>query len=226
MTAPDAPEQNSRTERLSRGLADHLLAAGIDGHGKLPSATQAAAREATRGGDRDEIVGRLVSKHTAMAGAEGFVTGLGGFVTLPIAIPANIIGFYVIATRMTASIAAASGYDLNDHAVRSAVLVCLSGEDATDILRNVGLGGGGSRVTHQVLAGLPPSMLMVINKGVAFRLVTGLGKRSLSWLGRGVPLAGGVIGAGLDAILIRRIARIAREQFPPMTGVTVTAPGH
>jgi len=225
MTPPDANERHGRTERLTAGLAEHLLAAGIDGHGRLPSATEVASRAVARGGDHDAVVARIVNRHTALAGGEGFLTGLGGFVTLPIAIPANIIGFYVLATRMTASIAAASGYDVTDPVTRSAVLLCLSGEDANDILRGVGLGTGASHIAARAMSGLPPSVLMVVNKGVAFRLVTGIGKRSLAWLGRGVPLAGGVIGAGLDAVLIRRIAKIAREQFPPVADVGPTSTG-
>jgi hypothetical protein len=223
MTPPDANERQGRIERLTSGLAEHLLAAGIDGHGRLPSAAEVAEREVARGGDHDAVLARIVNRHTALAGGEGFVTGLGGIVTLPVAIPANIIGFYVLATRMTASIAAASGYDVSDPVTRSAVLLCLSGQDAGDIVRNVGLGTGGSHLATRALSGLPPSVLMVVNKGVAFRIVSGFGKRSLSWLGRGVPLAGGVIGAGIDAVLIRRIAKIAREQFPPVTNVATTS---
>jgi len=223
MTPPDASERQGRIERLTSGLAEHLLAAGVDGHGRLPSAADVAKREIARGGDHDAVVARIVNRHTALAGGEGFVTGLGGIVTLPVAIPANIIGFYVLATRMTASIAAASGYDVADPAVRSAVLLCLSGQDANDILRTVGLGTGGTHIATRALSGLPPSVLMVVNKGVAFRIMTQLGKRSLNWLGRGVPIAGGVIGAGLDAVLIRRIAKIAREQFPPVADTAATA---
>lgn len=222
MTSPDANGPRGPIERITSGFAEQLLAAGIDGHAKLPSAAVAAEREIARGGDHNAVVSRIVNKHTRLAGVEGFVTGLGGIVTLPIAIPANIAGFYIIATRMTASIAAASGYDVDDPGTRSAILLCLSGQDANDILRTVGLGTGTTRLATHALAGLPPSVLMIVNKGVAFRIVTGLGRRSLAWLGRGVPLAGGAIGAGLDAMLIRRIAKVAREQFPPIVRTTST----
>jgi hypothetical protein len=57
---------------------------------------------------------------------------------------------------------------------------------------------------------------MVLNKGIAFRLVSTAGRSALSRLGRGVPLVGGVVGAGLDAYLLRKIAEQARKEFPPV----------
>ncbi len=42
----------------------------------------------------------------------GFVTGLGGFVTMPVALPVNIAEFYVQATRMVGAIATLRGYDV------------------------------------------------------------------------------------------------------------------
>ena len=51
---------------------------------------------------RDDIIGA----HLRLAAGNGFVTGLGGFVTLPIALPANVAGFYIVATRMAGAIAA------------------------------------------------------------------------------------------------------------------------
>jgi hypothetical protein len=38
----------------------------------------------------------------------------------------------------------------------------------------------------------------------------------LSKLGRGVPLAGGVVGAALDGYLMKQIADHARREFPPL----------
>ena len=59
-------------------------------------------------------------------------------------------------------------------------------------------------------------MLLAVNKGVAFRLLNQVGKKSLTRFGRAVPLAGGVIGAGVDTYLLNRIADHARLEFPPV----------
>jgi hypothetical protein len=56
---------------------------------------------------------------------------------------------------------------------------------------------------------------MVVNKAVAFRLLSTVGRKTLTRFGRGVPVIGGVIGAGLDGYLLNRIADHARHEFPP-----------
>jgi hypothetical protein len=61
---------------------------------------------------------------------------------------------------------------------------------------------------------VPHAARTIINKGIGFRLATQLGARFLGRLGRAVPLAGGVIGAGLDGFLMGRLADHARAEFP------------
>jgi hypothetical protein len=60
---------------------------------------------------------------------------------------------------------------------------------------------------------LPAPALMVLNKGIGFQILSQTAKRNLSRLGRGVPLAGGVIGAGLDWWLLNRIGDDAKDEF-------------
>jgi hypothetical protein len=194
-------------------LADLLLRTGIGGKGSFKSAESIAAQALERHADRENAVRWIVNSHTRMAAADGFITGVGGFITMVVSIPANIAGFYLVATRMTAAIAKVNGHDLEDESVRSAVLLCLAGEDAGEILTKVGLGGASGRIATRLAQGLSPAILMAVNKAVTFRILTGIGKSALSRLGRGVPVAGGVLGAAVDAVLIRRIATAAREEF-------------
>ena len=55
---------------------------------------------------------------------------------------------------------------------------------------------------------------MVVNKAVAFRLLSTAGRSTLARFGKGLPVAGGFVGAGLDVYLIRKIADAARNEFP------------
>ena len=216
-------EDTSRMDRVVDALVDRLLRAGVDGLGPIDSAQFVADDALREAAGPDQAVDAIVRQHVRLAATGGFVTGLGGFVTLPVALPANVIGFYVIATRMVAAMAAARGHDLSREDVRTAVLLSLSGDDATEILRKAGGGAITGRATAFALGRLPPAALMAVNKGVAFRIVVKLGQRSLGRLGRLVPLAGGVIGGGVDAYVMRRIARHAREviaDVPPPREIT------
>ena len=64
----------------------------------------------------------VIEFHVRLAGAQGFVTNLGGVVTAAVAIPANITGLALIQCRMIAGIAHLRGYDLHDPRVRNAIL--------------------------------------------------------------------------------------------------------
>jgi EcsC protein family len=194
-------------------LADQLLRVGIDGMGSFKSAEEIADQAMQRFGDKKAATDWILSNHTRMAAVEGFVTGVGGFITLVVSIPANIAGFYLLATRMVAAIARINGHDLDDQAVRKAILLCLGGEDSGKILSTLGMATTSGRILGGIAQGVSPALQMAVNKAVTFRVLTSIGKSALGSLGRGVPVAGGVVGAAMDGILIRRIGSAAREEF-------------
>lgn len=205
----------SRTERMVAEAVQRLVDAGIDGVGPLDPARVVAERARASSQDAEAAIDLVVASHTRLAAAGGFVTGIGGFVTMPVSLPVNVVGFYVTATRMVAATAHLRGYDLAQPEVRTAVLLALVGADADDLLAKAGFAAPGGYATRFALRRLPASALMMVNKGVAFRLLTQLGRRGLARLGRAVPFAGGAIGGALDAYLLRRIADAARKEFAP-----------
>ncbi len=218
---PSSALERAQTEQTPTGMAgvvttliERLLDTGIDGRGPFSSAQQVADSARAGSIDVEAAIDKVVRRHLAMAGAGGFVTGLGGFVTMPVALPANVIEFYVVATRMTAAVAALRGHDIAQGQIRTAVLLSLVGADADDLLKKAGIATTAGRLTNLAAQRLPGPALMVVNKAVGFRLVSQVGKGALSRLGRGVPLVGGAVSAGLDAYLIKRIAENARREFP------------
>lgn len=200
-------------DRTANALAQHLMATGIDGVGSFDPARKVAERAlAAKGGDVAKAIDAVVESHTRLAGVNGFITNLGGFITVPVSLPANVVGFYTLATRMTAAIAHLRGRDLNDLSVRSAILLDLIGTDATSVLKGVGAMTGGV-ATNVATRRLPPAALAVVNKAVAFRLGAQVGGKVVARIPRMVPVAGGVIGAGLDVLLLRKIAEAAKKDF-------------
>jgi hypothetical protein len=198
---------------MAAGLVDRLLDVGIDGRGPFDSARTVADNALSGQGDVERAIDTVITRHTKLAAAGGFVTGLGGIIALPVALPTNVVEFYAIATRMVGAIASLRGYDVREQGTRSAVMLTLVGADADDLLKKAGIGGAG-RLADLAAQRLPGPALMVLNKGIGFRLVSSVGRSALSRFGRGVPVVGGVVGAGMDAYLLRRIAGHARKEFP------------
>lgn len=196
------------------GLAERIMQVGIDGKGSFHSAEQIAAKALQESkGDREKAVKEIISDTRRLAAANGFVTGLGGFVTMAVALPANVAGFYLISTRMVAAIAKVRGYDLRDPALRSAILLTLVGADADDILNKAGVVSTG-RLANLATQQLPPPVMMVVNKAVGFRLIGQVGEKATTRLGKAIPFAGGFVGAGIDSWMLHKVADNARDQFP------------
>lgn len=201
------------TSAGAMGMVERLMDFGIDGKGPFDSARRVADVALAEHQEAGRAIDAMVRSHLRLAAANGFVTSLGGFVVLPIALPANVAGFYLVATRLVAGIAAIRGYDIRQPEVRSAILLALVGADADDLLKKAGYASTG-RLANLAAQRLPGPALMAINKGVGFRLLSQVGKKSLTRLGRAVPLAGGFVGAGLDTYLLKRIAAHALQEFP------------
>lgn len=219
MEAALDPESDAQGA-VSRLIAK-LLDVGIDGRGPFPGAAKVADKARASAGDTpgdiEKAIDRVIAQHVRGGAAGGFATSLGGFLTMPIAIPVNVFEFYVQATRMVAGIAHLRGYDLTAPEVRTAVLLTLIGNDASEVLSKAGVPVGavtGGAATSLLAGRLPKSALMVVNKAVGFRLLRAFGERSLARLGKLIPVAGGILGASLDGFLMRQLGKAAQKEFP------------
>lgn len=215
----EARDPNADSSAITR-LIERFLSVGLNGRRPYPGSV-AIAEKALRAehGDTEAAIERLIRTHTASGAVGGFVTSLGGFVTMPVAVPANVVEFYVQATRLVGAIAHLRGYDISRSDIRSAVLLTLVGSNAQDVLAKAGVpmgAVGGGAVLGVATKNLPKSALMIVNKAVGFQVVKSVGERTLTRLGRAIPLAGGVIGGGLDGWMMKTIGAQARHEFPPV----------
>ena len=210
MARRDIEGNDSFAERV----VQWVLAIGIDGFGPIRSARSVAHKALAEHGTQQRAITHVIVSHSRLAAANGFITGLGGLITLIIALPLNVIGFSLVSARMAAAIAAIRGHDLDDPATRTAVLLTLTGNNASELLAKAGVAAPGGRITSTALRRLPSSTLTFINKGVAFRLLTKTLGKGLTRFGRLVPLVGGVVGAVIDRTMVRSIARTAKKEIP------------
>jgi hypothetical protein len=202
--------------RAGTRMVERLMDLGFDGRGPFESAQRVADIAIAEHPRPERAIKAIVASHLRLAAAGGFVTSLGGFVAMPIALPANVLEFYLVATRMVAGIASTRGYDLRRPEVRSAVLLALVGADAEDLLSKAGYSSTWG-LANLAAEGLPGPALLAVNKAVGFRLLNQFGRKSLARFGRAVPLLGGAVGAGVDTLLLKRIADNARQEFPHTT---------
>ncbi|GAA1487634.1 EcsC family protein [Brachybacterium sacelli] len=191
---------------------------GLDGKLTYSSAADVARRARRgRGRRRPEVaMRRIVRRHRRGVTVGGFLTGLGGFVTLPVLLPTNVVEFYVQSTRMVGAIAVVRGYDLEDQEVRVRVLASLLGEESGDVLKNVDLGPVSGAAARGVAGKLPATGQSQVASAIGGRLLRRFGLRSTRLFGKAIPGLGAILGALSDRAQLGRIATSARTSFPPL----------
>ena len=191
---------------------DWAYGRALDGLPGFDGAEELAAKYAARHDSPDAAVKALVVAQTGLAGAAGFLTGIGGFISLPAAIPANLASALYIQVRLIAAIAHLRGHDVRTPEVRGLVLACLTGSKAADTLKNAGMRLG-TRVTRDVAGWVSPVLLKKAERAAGISATALAGAGNAAKMGRFVPVVGGFIAAGFDAAMTQLIARTADRIF-------------
>lgn len=147
----------------------------------------------TQSGTLDDQVNSLIKWQMAKSGTSGFLGGVGGLITMPFLIPANMASVLYIQIRMIAAIAYIGGHDLNDDKVKSLVYFCLVGNTVKEVAKDATI-----RVSTNLAQKAGQKMLAKVGgKG----------------LGKAIPLMGGLIGGAFDAFSTKLVGDIARKVF-------------
>ncbi len=192
-----------------------LLAIGIDGQGPLASSIELANKARIGSLTTEEAVARVARATILCGAAGGLITGAGGIWAAPVAVPVNVVEFYVQAARMVGAIAILRGHDISDAHVRKAVLETLvRAQTDSPLVKAISATGQGA-VTRRLIHLVPSGVVLLANKGIGFRLQGVMTQRLFRRrFGRGVPFIGGTVIAIRDAWVMRRIAEQARLEFP------------
>ena len=161
---------------------------------------------------REKAIDKLIGYQTVLCGTNGFITGLGGLLVLPVAISANVAGVIYVQLRMIAAIAHINGYDIYSDQVRTIAYACLTGSSAANILKNVGIKIS-EKMAVNALKKVPGAILIKINQQVGFRLVTKFGQKGLVNVIKMMPLVGGVVGGVFDTGMTLTIGNVAKKVF-------------
>jgi hypothetical protein len=209
-----APKITQAAPGLTTSFVREALNRAIEGVGPLPGAAAAADKQlAEQHGNVERAIHEVIENHVRYAGAQGFLTNVGGLVTAAVTIPANVTGLTLVQCRMVAGIVHLRGHDLNDPRVRNAVLTTLLGEESV------------ARLVKKRKLPAPPMALAtapahdagldkIISAEVGADLVARIaGKRLAVTIGRRVPVVGGLVGMGADGFATWKIGRYADREI-------------
>jgi hypothetical protein len=208
------PVARQQAPALASNFVRQAFERAVDGFGPLKGAAASAdAKLEKHHGDRARAIGDVVDSHVSLAGMQGFLTNIGGLVTMTVTIPANVSGLALLQAHMVGGIAHLRGYDLTDPRVRNAVLACMLGSDSVSALVK------GKKLPSSPMAiATAPAYDPVLDQRIASHVATELlervaGKRTLATLGRKVPVFGGGIGLVSDGLATFQVGRYAAKEL-------------
>lgn len=198
-------------EGLNTAL-EFLYDKAVHGVTGMDTAEELALPYMTSGKTKEQQADALIRWQNAKCGASGFITGLGGVITLPVAIPANLVSVMYVQIRMIAAIAHIYGHDIKSDKVKTLIFLCLTGQAAMDILKDTGVQIG-NKIALKLLKELPAKTLTEINKKVGFKLLTKFGNKGVINISKTIPLVGGIVGGTFDAISTNTIGNASKKVF-------------
>lgn len=151
-------------------------------------------------GSLEEQVDSLIKWQVAKAATSGFVTGLGGVMIMPLTVPANIASVIYVQIRMIAAIAYMGGHDIREDRVKSLIYICMVGNGAKELLKDMSVKAG-------------ERLAAKIAEKVSTNIASKTGQKSVTSLGKAVPVLGGVVGGSYDGITTRVVGKVAKKIF-------------
>lgn len=194
-------------------LLDKLYEQSTQGIAKVsPPIEELANGYLQKNSDADSAAKQFINYQIAKCTTSGFVTGLGGLITLPIAIPANVGSVLYVQMRMIACLAYMGGFDTDSDQVQTLVYACLAGISIDQIIKQAGIQFG-NKLAMAMVKKIPGEVLTKINQKVGFRFLTKFGTKGVINIGKAVPIIGGIISGGFDFAETKTIANRAYKMF-------------
>lgn len=162
--------------------------------------------------DLNKQIASLINNQCKISAISGGLSNIGGIITLPIALPANITSVLYLQLKMIAAIAVLCGYDPRNDRVKTILLLCLFTDSIKDICKKKGIDFT-TKMGYQIINKIPGKVLKSINKAIGIKLLTKYGAKGFINLSKIVPVAGAVLAASLDFLSTKKIGDYTRKTF-------------
>ena len=194
-------------------ILDEIYIKACDGIPKVNSSVEDMADDyLTKHKDINKAAKSMLNHQVAKCTTSGFITGFGGLITLPVAIPANLSSVLYVQMRMVACAAHMGGYDLKSDQVRTFIYACMAGVSVNQLTKKFAVQFG-NKMAKVAIEKIPGKVLTKINQRLGFRFITKFGEKGLINLGKMIPGVGAAINGGMDFAETKAIANRAYNMF-------------
>ncbi len=203
----------------SLSVLDSIYLQAMNGLPGSESVKILAENYLSEAGTLKEQVDSLINWQVAKCSATGFLTGLGGLITLPVTIPANVGVNLYVQTRMAAAIAYMGGYEIHHDKVKTMVYISLAGSATNEIFKELGMKMAMDFAEKKI----SDSIIKQVQKTLAEKILS----KGAAQFVKIIPIVGGLVGAGFDGLTTKAIGAAAKQLFiassPPVELTRVVA---
>lgn len=194
-------------------LLDEIYVKACDGIPKINSSVDKMAEDYIKKNKNiDKAAKSMLNHQVAKCTTSGVITGFGGLITLPVAIPANLSSVLYVQMRMVACAAYMGGYDIRSDQVRTFIYACMAGVSVNQLTKKFAVQFG-NKMAKVAIEKIPGKVLTKINQRIGFRFITKFGEKGLINLGKMIPGVGAAVNGGMDFAETKAIANRAYKMF-------------
>ena len=161
----------------------------------------------------DKLAEKILHRKSIKNGFIGAITGVGGLITLPVSIPADLTLSWRIQASMAFSIAYVYGHTKDTTDLKTDLYIILAGDSAKEALKRVGIEVSKSITKKAVQKYITKDIMMKIWKVVGQKIITKAGEKSLTSFMKMVPLVGAPVGFAFDWIATKTVGRFAMSYY-------------
>lgn len=161
----------------------------------------------------DELAKKVLSRKSIKSGLIGAITGLGGIITLPIAIPADVVCSWRIQASMAFSIAYIYGHTKDTTNLKTDLYLILAEDSVKEVLKQFGVEVSKNVTKKMVNKYITREIMVKIWKVVGQKIITKAGEKSLTSFVKMVPLVGAPVGFAFDWTATQIVGNVAIKYY-------------
>lgn len=170
-------------------------------------------REQNPNASNIELANKILHRKSIKNGLVGAFTGLGGFITLPVSVPADVICSWRIQASMAFSIAYIFGHTQYTTDLKTDLYLILAGNSAKESLKQFGIEVTKSVTKKLVDKYITKDVMVKIWKIVGQKIITKAGEKSITSFTKMVPLVGAPVGFVFDWVSTKAIGHVAIKYY-------------
>ena len=156
---------------------------------------------------------KIVNRKSFKNGLVGGITGLGGLIALPVAVPADLLASWKIQISMTIAIAHIYGHTVDTTDLKTDIFIVLAGDSAKETLKRFGIEASKSITKKVIEKYITRDVMVKIWKVVGQKIITKAGQKSLTSFMKMVPLVGAPVGFAFDWSASKVVGRNAIKYY-------------